>query len=126
MKMKLLELPGRWATLLMVLSVNLITAGAFAQVRISGKVTGKGGAAIETASVFVKGTTSGIATDNAGLYSFTANLKPGKYTVVFSSTGFTTKETIITVTSATKNYSVEGRIFWSQFQEAVVNDIITR
>lgn len=110
MKMKEVQLPCRWAALVMVLCMNLLMAGTFAQVRITGKVTGKGGAAIEAASVFVKGTSSGIATDNAGVYGFAANLKPGKYTVVFSSTGFITKEMGLTVSGGTNHYTIDAQL----------------
>lgn len=110
MNCKSSHLPGRWVMLWMLLPLNLLTAGIFAQVRINGKVTGKGGAGIEAASVFVKGTTAGAATDNTGVYNFTASLKPGKYAVVFSSTGYAMKEIALTITTGNNNYSLDAEL----------------
>ena len=84
---------------LLLLSLLFTTALVQAQVTISGKVTGKGSAAVANASVVVKGTASGTSSDGDGNYSITANLKPGKYTLEFSGVGFKTKNETVTVGS---------------------------
>lgn len=88
MKMKPLMKPVLLKTAFLLLLISLITAAGIAQVRISGKVTAKGGTAVEAASVFVRENNVGTATDNNGTFSFSASLKPGNYTLVFSGTGY--------------------------------------
>jgi len=110
MKIKLSHLSGRWVTPYLVMLLNLLATGIFAQVRISGKLTGKGGTGIEAASVFIKGTSTGVATDNSGIYHFSATIKPGKHTIVFSSTGYSAKEILLTVTDGNNNYTVNTEL----------------
>lgn len=120
--MKMLQLHRRWVMLLLVLTVNLLAAGAFAQVRIGGKVTGKNDTGVEAASVTVKGTTAGAATDNNGMYGFSAALKPGDYTVVFSSAGYKSQEIALKVTAATNSYTVNATLTedFSKLDEVIV------
>ncbi|SJZ35531.1 SusC/RagA family TonB-linked outer membrane protein [Sediminibacterium ginsengisoli] len=120
--MKMLQLHRRWVMLLLVLTVNLLAAGAFAQVRISGKVTGKNDTGVEAASVTVKGTTSGAATDNNGIYGFTAALKPGDYTLVFSSGGYKSQELTLKITAGTNSYTVNATLTedFSKLDEVIV------
>jgi TonB-linked SusC/RagA family outer membrane protein len=69
-----------------------------AQVILKGKVTGPNGAAISNASVQVEPSNAGTNTDASGNYSITTTLKPGKYTLVFSSVGYKRVTKAITVT----------------------------
>ncbi len=73
--------------LLGLILLSLFTSAAFAQVKISGKVTDSKGAAIAGASVSVKGLSVGATTGADGTYQFTANLKAGKYVLEISSIG---------------------------------------
>ncbi|MFY8003376.1 MAG: carboxypeptidase-like regulatory domain-containing protein, partial [Chitinophagaceae bacterium] len=77
---------------------SLTAFAGFAQVRISGKVTARSGAATESVSVLIKNTNTGTTVDQNGLYSFTANLKAGKYALVFSGVGFKSQEQSFTIT----------------------------
>jgi len=80
------------------------------QVKLSGKVTGADGKGIPYISVAVSNTTFGGATDGEGNYNFSADLKPGTYTLQFSGVGFKTKSQPLTVGSEsayTSNISLE-------------------
>jgi TonB-linked SusC/RagA family outer membrane protein len=68
-----------------------------AQVILKGKVTGPNGTAISNASVQVEPSNAGTNTDATGNYSITTTLKPGKYTLVFSSVGYKRVTKAITV-----------------------------
>ncbi len=59
-----------------------------AQVKISGRVTDKNNAAVNNATVMVRSTNIGGTTDAEGNYSFSANLKPGNYSLEISGIGF--------------------------------------
>jgi TonB-linked SusC/RagA family outer membrane protein len=72
----------------LLLFCQLIVSLTFAQVRISGKVTGAGNQPLTGISVTVKNTTFGSATDPSGNYTINAALKPGSYSVEFSGVGF--------------------------------------
>jgi len=79
------------------------------QVKISGKVAGSDGKGIAYISVVVKNTSFGGVTDGDGNYSFTAELKPGTYTLEFSGVGFKSKSQSLTVgneSSYTSNNSL--------------------
>lgn len=73
----------------LLLLFQIFSLFLFAQVRISGKVTGitdnKG---IPDISVIVHNTAIGTITDAGGNYSFQTNLKPGTYQLDFSGVGF--------------------------------------
>lgn len=90
-------LAGRGVHLCMMLFLSLVGLAAAAQVTIKGKVTNPQGTAIPGASVQVKGTEFGSASNEAGVYELRANLKPGDYVLVFSSVGLKTTEKKITV-----------------------------
>lgn len=77
--------------------MNLFAIGAMAQVKISGKVTDKKESGLANISVAVKNNSAGAITDADGNYSFSANLKPGKYVLEFSGAGFKTKEQILNI-----------------------------
>jgi TonB-linked SusC/RagA family outer membrane protein len=70
---------------------------AFSQVRFSGKVLDDAGAPVPGVTVSVRNTTSGTTTTADGSYQFTANLKDGTHTLLFSSVGFKTQERTVTV-----------------------------
>jgi TonB-linked SusC/RagA family outer membrane protein len=59
-------------------------------IRVTGKVTGTGGAALSGVSVTIKGTTSGTTTDDAGNFSISV---PNENTVlVFTNVGYSSQE----------------------------------
>jgi len=94
----------------LVLVFSLASITAMSQVKISGKVTGTDGKGIPSISVVVSNTSVGGATDGDGNYNFTADLKPGAYTLEFSGVGFKTKSQPLTVgneSSYTSNISLE-------------------
>ncbi len=101
--------PGSVKAVFLLMLTTLLTAAGIAQVRISGKVTAKGGAA-EAASVVIRENSVGAATDATGAFSFTASLKPGTYTIVFSSAGYKTKESSLTVTAGNNSYTVNAEL----------------
>lgn len=78
----------------------IITLTIFAQVSISGKVTGADGKGIPFISVSLKNTFYGGVTDVAGSYSFSADVRQGTYTLEFSGVGFKSKEQNLQVGSA--------------------------
>ena len=88
-------------TLLVLLT---ITAQAFAQSSVSGKVTDKAGEPLVGAGILIKGTTSGTTTDLDGKFSL-QGLKSNSV-LVFSSIGYETQEvtvgnqTVINITLA--------------------------
>ncbi len=78
--------------LLLLIIVNLSVGAAIAQVRISGKLTdSEDGQPIPFATVTVKGTTIGVATDANGAYTISAPLS-GSQILVFSNVGYDTRE----------------------------------
>lgn len=108
--MKPLMKPVLLKTAFLLLLISLITAAGIAQVRISGKVTAKGGTAVEAASVFVRENNVGTATDNNGTFSFSASLKPGNYTLVFSGTGYKTQQASFTVAAGNNSYTLNAEL----------------
>jgi len=85
----------------LVLVFCLVSIAAMSQVKISGKVTGSDGKGISYISVVISNTSFGGVTDGNGNYSFTADLKPGTYTLEFSGVGFKSKTQSLTVGSET-------------------------
>ena len=93
----------------LVLVFCLVSITAMSQVKISGKVTGSDGKGIPSISVVVSNTSFGGATDGDGNFNFTADLKPGTYTLEFSGVGFKSQSQPITVgteSSYTSNISL--------------------
>lgn len=77
-----------FSTLVLMLGIFI---SAFAQNRtIVGKVTDANGNPLSNASIMVKGTTSGVSTNDAGEYSITVN--SGAKTLIISSVGFVAQE----------------------------------
>ncbi|MBN8838413.1 MAG: SusC/RagA family TonB-linked outer membrane protein [Sphingobacteriia bacterium] len=94
---------------MLLLCFFFTTAITFSQVKISGKVTDQSGGGVDAISVMVKGTKLGTVTDNAGIYSFSVNLKPGNYVLIFAGLNFKTSEKNITITSDVA-YSIDATI----------------
>ena len=100
---------GKWKKICLLLAITMLTAFTFGQVRISGKITSPSGASTESVAVTVKGTKFGGLADNNGLYSFTAPLTAGKYTLVFAGVGFQELQLSLTV-GTDKTYSVDAQL----------------
>ncbi len=77
--------------------LQLFALAAISQIKISGKVTGADGKGIPSASVTIRNTTVGTATDANGMYSINTDLKTGTYTIEFSGVGFKSKEQSLSV-----------------------------
>jgi TonB-dependent starch-binding outer membrane protein SusC len=75
-------------SILFLLLLQMAAIAAFSQVRISGKVTDASGKGVPSTSVQIRTTTFGTVTDGNGNYSFNATLKPGSYTLDFTSVGY--------------------------------------
>lgn len=93
--------------LLLLLVMHSITAAAFAQVKLSGKVTDETGAPLPGITVAVKNTKLGTTTDGEGNYVLNADLQPGNYTVTYSGIGFSTRESTLVITTA-KGYTLNA------------------
>jgi TonB-linked SusC/RagA family outer membrane protein len=91
----------KWAFSCCAIFICLTSMG---QATFKGKVTDSDGSPISNASVQLEPSTYGATTDAGGNYSFTANVKQGKYTLNISSLGYKTVEKSISVTSATENF----------------------
>jgi TonB-linked SusC/RagA family outer membrane protein len=83
-----------------LIPVLFLALPTFAQVQISGKVTGKDQNPVPGVSVQIKNTNMGAATDVNGNYNFSASLKPGRSVLEFSAVGFKTMEQGITIGSS--------------------------
>ena len=92
-----------------VLILNLLALYTMAQVTVSGKVTDKEGQALPGISVLVRNSNFGASTNSEGVYSFTADLKPGTYVLDISGIGFKRLEQPLTVGSAS-SYSVNSQL----------------
>lgn len=87
---------------------TLLVAFSFGQATFSGTVTSKTTSeGLPGISVTIKETFYGAGTNAEGVYKFSAPLKKGNYTLVFSGVGFDTKEIKITVTAQT-DYTVDA------------------
>lgn len=87
----------------------LATLTVFAQISISGKITGTDGKGIPFVSVILKNTSFGGATNAEGLYSFSADVRQGTYTLEFSAVGFKSKEQTLQVGS-TSAYTANAQL----------------
>ncbi len=104
MKIKTSARQRGWKKLTMLLLMNLVIGAGFAQVNITGKVTDANGDGVSAASVTVKNTTYGTATDANGAYVLSAPLKAGNYVLRFSGVGLKTEEQPLSVTG-NQNYT---------------------
>jgi TonB-linked SusC/RagA family outer membrane protein len=91
--------------ILMVISTGMLLSQGR---NISGKVTGPDGDALIGATVLVKGTSTGTATDLDGMYSI--NVPPGASTLVISYTGYETKEAVLGASNVLNITLDEGAI----------------
>jgi TonB-dependent SusC/RagA subfamily outer membrane receptor len=95
-----------WKYVSFALLLQFATVLAIAQVQINGKVTGTDGKGLASVSVTVRTTPFGASTNENGVYNFSADLKPGTYTVEFSGVGFKTTQQSLIVGSGTA-YTVD-------------------
>ena len=77
------------------------------QVTLKGKITGENGLPLSNVSVTVNPGNSGAITDANGNYNFNSNIKPGKYSLVFSGVGL---KTITQQISVSANATVENDV----------------
>jgi TonB-dependent starch-binding outer membrane protein SusC len=101
----------KWYSKIMLLGLillSLFTSAAFAQVKISGKVTDSKGSAIAGASVVLRGTSFGAPTDSQGEYSFSAKVKPGNYFVEISYNSYKTEVKKINIANANETQNVNA------------------
>jgi TonB-dependent starch-binding outer membrane protein SusC len=91
------------------LVLQLASLFTYAQVRISGTVTGTDGKGLPTIAVQVRNTTTGAFTDVNGKYEINTNLKDGNYVVIFTSTGYKPVEKKIEV-GATKTFTLNTQL----------------
>lgn len=110
----------------------LFSTAAFAQVRLTGKVTDDQNTGLPGVSVVLKGTTTGTVTDVAGNYTLSAPNRNG--TLVFSYIGFRTQETPIgdrsdiTITLASDDKMLEEVVvvgYGEQKKETVTGSVAT-
>ena len=109
MKNYILKKLSKYKLLIFFLFINLFAMATMAQVKISGKVTDEKGNVVSGASVTIKNNNAGASTNADGTYQILANLKPGKYTVIFSGVGLKNSEQTITVI-ANGDYSVNVQL----------------
>lgn len=114
------------------ISCFLLFATVFAQaqtITIKGRVTSESGQAIPSASVSVKGTSTGVTTDNDGAFQISA---PSNGTLVISSVGFTAVEipirgrTVINTSLNTAGITMEQVVvigYGTQRKEAVTGSV---
>ena len=88
------QLKKRWTLIQSVVFVMFLLSStlAFAQNRVTGKVTDRTGMPLPGVNVLEKGTTNGSITDVDGKYVI--NVNKGK-TLTFSYIGFTTREVVV-------------------------------
>lgn len=101
--------PGKWKFYCLALALNCLAYAVSAQIKISGKVTDQKGSPLQFLSVQIKNSRLGTTTNESGVYSLTADLKPGNHTLVFSGLGYQQKEVALTVTSAS-DYTVDAQM----------------
>lgn len=106
-----LPLLGKFLTFLLIMA----SFSAQAQKSIMGKLVSKTNQPLPGATITVKGTTVGTATDEQGNFSIT--LPAGKNTLVISNVGFTTKEVVVG-TESTLNITLDEDV--SGLSEVVV------
>lgn len=78
----------KWKTISFVIFLQLFSLAVFAQVRITGKITGPDGKGVPSISAQIRNTTVGTVTDINGNYIINTSLKSGSYTIEFSGVGF--------------------------------------
>lgn len=91
---------------------------SFAQ-KIKGRVTDTAGKPLPNASVFVKGSTIGVNSNNEGKYSL--KLEPGKYILVCQYVGYAKQDAAVTVNNDDHEIN-----FILQVQELVLNEVVVK
>jgi TonB-dependent starch-binding outer membrane protein SusC len=77
-------------TMFAIFLLLLVTNFTYAQnIAVKGRLTNEAGEAVANGSVTVKGSTTGVKTNNDGYFEINV---PGKSTLIFSSVGFATRE----------------------------------
>ena len=71
---------------------------------INGVISNENGEPLPFASVYIKNTTYSVSSNAFGEYFI--ELKPGKYTIVYSYIGFQSKEKIITLNDVAQNINI--------------------
>ena len=100
---------------------QLLTVLSFAQVQVSGKVTGPEGEGLPSISVTIRNTTLGATTDVNGNYNISGSLQPGNYTLIFTGIGYQRKEQVIQVgTAASYTSDVQMEIDALSMDEVIV------
>lgn len=87
---------------LLLVFFTVVTAASFAQVKLTGRLTNAAGTGIP-GTVVIKNTSFGTSAATDGSYQFTADLKPGRYILLFSGVGFKSQEIAIDVNGASVN-----------------------
>ncbi|MDP4261575.1 MAG: SusC/RagA family TonB-linked outer membrane protein [Bacteroidota bacterium] len=106
--------------LLFFLSAIVLSSFAFAQQEVTGTVTdSRDNSPLSGVSVFVKGTRTGTTTDPNGHFRISV---PAKSVLVFSYTGFTEKEVVVTGSSMNVSLSVSQ----GSLQEVIVTGYTTQ
>lgn len=101
---------GKIKQLFLIAACIFSSACTLAQVAITGKVSGKTSTSgLAGVSVTVKGTRYGSGTDNDGNYRITGAIKPGDYTLIFSSVNAQTEQIQLTIGSASE-YRVDAQL----------------
>ena len=94
---------------LLFLLFQCCTIVLWAQVRITGKVTGENSQGIPNISVQIQNTNFGTTTDEQGGYTLSANLKPGTYQVVFTGVSFRSSTQPLQVSSGNE-YTINAQL----------------
>ena len=105
-----------------IIITSLVPSSAFAQGKISGRVTETGsGHPLAGVNVYLEGTQQGTTTDGDGNYVI-INVRPGEHTVVFSFIGFQTHRVtgVRSVTGQTTEVNVALREEVIEGQEIIV------
>ncbi len=94
-----------WQFFLSIL-LMLISAGTFGQIKVTGTVRDSKGVGLSDVSIIVKGSTSGVTTDNAG--AFTVTVPSRESSLVFSAIGYVS-QTLSVIQGAPMNVVLKDK-----------------